>query len=218
MRSGIDTVMILLVLSNLALLGSSRIAMAIRTLAFQGLVLSALPVIVGIGDLTDRELILAAATILLKAIVFPWLLMRTLRDAGVRREVEPFLGYTLSLVAGTAALGFSLWLDSRLPLPSAFPSPLLVPVSFFTIFCGLFLLLSRRKAISQVIGYLVLENGIYSFGLALANEDPFIVEVGMLLDLFVAVFVMGIAIFHISREFDHIDTDRMTLLRDEARS
>ena len=75
-------------------------------------------------------------------------------------------------------------------------------------------IVSRRKAIMQTLGYLAMENGIYAFGLAFAVEEPLLVEMGVLLDVFVAVFVMGIAIHHISREFDHIDTDRLSALKD----
>jgi hydrogenase-4 component E len=66
----------------------------------------------------------------------------------------------------------------------------------------------------QVLGYLMLENGVFVFGVALAYEDPILVEMGILLDVFVAVLVMGVAMFHISREFDHIDVERLTELRD----
>ncbi len=79
---------------------------------------------------------------------------------------------------------------------------------------GLLLIVSRRKAVMQTLGYLAMENGIYAFGLAFAVEEPLLVEMGVLLDVFVAVFVMGIAIHHISREFDHIDTDRLSTLKD----
>jgi hydrogenase-4 component E len=78
----------------------------------------------------------------------------------------------------------------------------------------LLLIVSRRKAVTQTLGYLAMENGIYAFGLAFAVEEPLLVEMGVLLDVFVAVFVMGIAIHHISREFDHIDTDRLSALKD----
>jgi hydrogenase-4 component E len=79
---------------------------------------------------------------------------------------------------------------------------------------GFLLLMTRIKAITQVLGYLILENGIYTFGLLLLQATPFLVEVGVLLDLFVAIFVMGIIINHISREFTSISTDRLTVLKD----
>ena len=93
-------------------------------------------------------------------------------------------------------------------------SSVLVAVALFSILVGLFLIVARKKAISQVLGFLVMENGIYTFGVALVRESPLLVELGVMLDVFVAVFVMGIAMFHISREFDHIDTHELTTLKD----
>jgi hydrogenase-4 component E len=110
----------------------------------------------------------------------------------------------------------SMWLGTRLPMPSPVFSTLIVPVSFATILCGFFIIISRTKALTQVLGYLVIENGIYVFGMVLLHEQPVLVELAILLDIFVAVFVMGIAIFHISREFDHIDTQHLSQLRDWA--
>jgi hypothetical protein len=115
---------------------------------------------------------------------------------------------------GVAALGVSSWLASRLPPLAPAISPMILPVALFTMITGLFLIVSRRQALTQVIGYLALENGIFAFGLGLVREAPVIVEMGILLDIFVAVFVMGITIFHISREFDQIDTEQLTALKD----
>ena len=84
----------------------------------------------------------------------------------------------------------------------------------FTTLTGLLIIVSRRKALTQVVGYLAMENGIYAFGAALAVKEPLLLEMGVLLDVLVAVFVMGITIHHISREFDHIDTDRLSELKD----
>jgi hydrogenase-4 component E len=112
------------------------------------------------------------------------------------------------------SLAGTLWLAGRLPPPSVPVGTLIVPVAFFTLFAGLFLIVGRRQALMQVLGYLVMENGIYTFGVGLVPGTPMLVELGVLLDVFVAVFVMGIAIFHISREFDHIDTERLRTLKD----
>ncbi len=90
---------------------------------------------------------------------------------------------------------------------------MVIPVAFFTIMSGLFLIISRKKALTQVLGYLVMENGIYVFGTSIAAKQPLVVELGILLDVFVAVFVMDIAIFHISREFEHTDVDKLDKLK-----
>jgi hydrogenase-4 component E len=210
----VDTLMVLLILTNLRLLGSSRIGACIRTAAAQGALLGTLPLLAHAPGIAPRVLFIAAAAVGLKAVAFPWLLFRTLRGARVRREVEPFVGYTASLLAGVGALAVSFWIASRLPLPDPTVSTLLIPVALSTILVGLFLIVSRRKALMQVLGYLVFENGIYAFGVGVAYESPLLVELGVLLDVLVAVFVMGIAVFHISREFDSIDTTRLSSLRD----
>jgi hydrogenase-4 component E len=106
-----------------------------------------------------------------------------------------------------------MWFSSRLAIPEATAGKGVIAAAFFTIMTGLFLIITRKKALTQVLGYLVLENGIFVFGASLAQKQPLIVELGILLDVFVAVFVMGIAMFHINREFDHIDTDQLTTLR-----
>jgi hydrogenase-4 component E len=203
----IDLVMVCLVLSNLMLVGSSRIGVCIRFVAIQGVLLGLLPLLL-------HHWFLAGASIVIKGTVFPWLLFRAMREANVRREVEPYVGFSTSLIIGVGALGVSSWLASRLPPLAPAISPMILPVALFTMLTGLFLIVSRRQALTQVIGYLALENGIFSFGLGLVREAPVIVEMGILLDIFVAVFVMGITIFHISREFDQIDTEQLTALKD----
>jgi len=209
-----NLILVLVVLTNLKLLGSSRLGASIRVVAAQGVALGLLPVLAHRQDLTVHFALLAAGTIAIKGIVFPWFLFRAIREAEIAREIEPYVGYAASLVTGAAALGVSFWLCTRLPIPENIASPWLAPVSFFSIFAGLFLIVSRKRAVSQVLGFLVLENGIYTFGVGVVVRTPFLVEVGVLLDVFVAVFVMGIIIFHINREFDHIDVDRLSTLKD----
>ena len=94
-----------------------------------------------------------------------------------------------------------------LPLAEEHKHSLLVPASLSTVWTGFLMLTTRRKAIMQVLGYLLLENGIFLFGLLLLEAMPFLVEAGVLLDLFTGVFVMGIIIHHISREFTSISTE-----------
>ena len=210
----VDVILILVILTNLRLLGASRLGASIRTVAVQGILLGALALVARQSDLTWRVWMVALGGMALKGGVFPWLLLRALREAQVQREVEPLVGFNASLLAGVAALGMSFWMASLLPLPGASHSSLLVAVAMFSILAGLFLIVTRRKAITQVLGFLVMENGIYTFGAGLVRESPLLVELGVLLDVFVAVFVMGITIFHINREFDHIDTNEMATLKD----
>jgi len=211
---GIDILLILIALTNLALTTLSALGTCIRVIALQGVLLGLVAVTVERKELWLHTMVLAAVTAALKGLVFPRLLLRTIRAVNVAREVEPLIGYGLSTLAGTLALPAAIWLATRLPPPAGpAPASLLVPAAFHAILIGLFLIVTRRKAITQVIGYLALENGIFLFGVGLIRQGTLLVDLGVLLDLFVAVFVMGIAIFHISREFDHIDTDRLALLK-----
>lgn len=214
MNSWLDTVLVLLILTNLHLLGSSRINACIRTVAAQAVLLGAISLLAQHGHVGVRLMLLAAASIATKACILPWLLRRAVREAGVRTEVEPIVGFTTSLLFGLGLLAAALHVAGRLPPPDGGGTTFLVAVALFTTMVGLLLIVSRRKAVMQTLGYLAMENGIYAFGLAFAIEEPLLVEMGVLLDVFVAVFVMGIAIHHISREFDHIDTDRLSALKD----
>jgi hydrogenase-4 component E len=193
--------------------GSSRLTTCIGTVAAQGLLLGILS-LVAQGELTTRVVVIAAASMAIKAGVMPWLLRRAAREADVQTELEPLVGYTTSLLIGLGLLGVSLYIGRRLPLPGEGHSAFLVPVSLFSTMIGLFVIVSRVKAVTQALGYLAMENGIYAFGMGFASGEPLLLEMGILLDVFVAVFVMGITIHHISREFDHIDTDRLSTLKD----
>ena len=208
-----DLILVLVVLTNLKLLGSSRLGASIRVVAAQGVMLGLLPVLAHVHELSLHFAALAVGTVALKGVVFPWLLFRALREAEVTREVEPYVGYITSILVGLAALAASFWLGGRLPVSTVEPSSLLVPSALFSILAGLFLIVARKRAVNQVLGFLVLENGIYTFGVGIVAETPFLVELGVLLDAFVAVFVMGIAVYHINREFDHIEVDRLDRLK-----
>lgn len=208
----LKTVLVLLVLTNLRILGTSRMTSCIRTVGAQGLLLGLLPLLSqGHGT---WALAVAAVAAGVKGVLFPWLLLRALREARIRREVEPYVGFHASFLFGLASLAVGMALSARLPQPAGHAHPWLMPVAFATMLVGLFVLVARRKALTQALGYLVFENGIYAFGLAVSPEAPLVIELGILLDLLAAVFVMGITIFHINRTFDDIDTARLSSLHD----
>lgn len=215
MSVGVELVIALVVITDLLLLGSSRLRSCITMAALQGAVVSLLPGLLHGSDGALRAWSLTAGSMLLKGAVFPWMLRRILRESGVRREVEPFVGHTLSVLVGVASLVFAIWVESRLALAASGSggAPLLIPAGLATLLIGLFLIVSRRTAVTQVLGYLVVENGIYVVGVALVGGVPLLVELGVLMDVFVAVFIMSIAAYHISREFDHIDVDQLDRLR-----
>lgn len=198
---------------NLVALGSSRLPSLIRVMAVQGVILGAMPVLME-HELDWRVLLVALATIGGKGWAIPLLLRRAMRTAQIDRELEPLIGFVPSLLLGAGGTIAALALAQALPLLPEHQGSLLIPGALATMFTGFVLLVGRNKAISQVCGYLILENGIYIFGLLLITSMPLLVEAGVLLDVTVGVFIIGIIVDRIQRAFDSLDTRNLTALRE----
>jgi len=143
----VDVLSVVIVLTNLALLGASRLGLAVRIVALQGCAVGLLPWLAHIDDPTAHVIALSAAVLALKGIVFPRFLKRALRDAEVRREEEPYVGYSTSLLLGVALLAVALWCGARLPLPGRATPSFGVAVALSTLLTGLLLLVARRSAL-----------------------------------------------------------------------
>ena len=210
-----DIFFILVLVADLFVLASSRLRAGIRAVAAQGGLLGILPVVLA-SDATEirHVALLALGALAVKGVAIPWLLARATRESAVGREAAPLLGFVPSLVLGAFGIVAAVWLATDLPLPVPGVPGLLVPTALGTIWTGLLMLVSRRKAFGQVLGFLVLENGVFVFGLLLSDFMPVMVEVGVLLDLFAAVFVMALVMFDIQRAFSSLDTDKLSSLRD----
>jgi hydrogenase-4 component E len=198
---------------NLIALGSSRLPALIATVAAQGVVLGLMPFLI---EPTFEWLValVALGTIAGKGFVIPALLRRAIRAAHIEREVQPSVGFVPSLLLGAGGTIAAVALARALPLLPEHAGTLLVPGALASVLTGFVLLVARAKAISQVCGYLILENGIYLFGLLLIRAMPLLVEAGILLDLTVGVFVIGIIVDRIQRAFDTLDTRKLTVLRE----
>ncbi len=213
MQALTELLAIVMILLNFRLLGGSRLKACIQALAIQALVLNILPVLANFSR-DPWVITLVIGSTLIKAVLLPALLMQAINKTGVTNEVKPIIGYTRSLLIGAAMLALCALASRALKVPFSDAEQLLVPVSLFTILTGAFLLVARRKAINQVLGFLVLENGVYLFGVTFAVSEPWLVQMGVLLDVLAAVFIMGIIIYHINREFGDIDIDRLSNLKD----
>lgn len=204
--------LLLVILINFFTLGSSRLVACIHAVALQGAVLALLPLVV--HGFSGHALLLAIGALTLKGVFIPWLLLRAIREVRIRREMEPLIGFVPTLLLGALATAGAFIFGDLLPLVAAHQGGLFIPTSLATLFTGFLLLISRRKAITQVVGYLILENGIFIFGILLAEAMPMMVEAGVLLDLLVAVFVMGIVLDQINREFSTLDTEQLSALKE----
>ncbi len=213
MKEFIDPILVLVLLLNFVALGASRLRTLIPAVAIQGMLLGVL-ILLAHGEFMVWVLLMAATAIALKGVIIPRMLFHAIREVVIRREVEPIVGFVASLMLGAVGTGLALLFSKTLPLAPEHIGSLIVPTALSTVLTGFIILTTRLKAITQVVGYLILENGIFIFGLLLMEVIPFIVELGVLLDLFVAIFVMGIIINKISREFSTVSTRILSELKE----
>ena len=202
-----------IVISAVCLLGFSRLGSIIELFAFQSFILALVPFMLG-GGIGVHKIVIAGGTFLIKVIFIPMMLLWAIRHVSIRRDDPGIFGVSTRLLLGGFLVGLSFFLSSRLILPGKPFSDLLIPSAFSTLFIGFLVIISRAKAITQVVGYLVMENGIFLFALLLFETTPLLVELGIFLDIFVGVFIMGIIMNHIQNEFDHMDTSQLTTLKE----
>ena len=208
----------MILLSVLLSLRTNRLMALVKLMAFQGVVVSAVPLVLETSHgVTFNLVMFFLLLVLVKGIFIPGLLYIAVKRVVANREIEPIIGYHASLFAGLIMVVFSVYVTNQLHLANLAAShKLLLVTAITTMGAGLFLLMARRKAITQVIGYLIMENGIYLIGTALAKEvhTQYVVEFAVLLDLLVAVLVMGIVLNDINHTFDDVDTALLGQLKD----
>jgi hydrogenase-4 component E len=213
MNDLLNALFVLILTLNLFALGNGRILSVIRIVAAQGVILGILPLLMHERP-SLPELLSAAAAISLKGIVIPSIMIKALRDVRIEREVEPLVGLLPSTILGALVTACAFLAFGSLRAENVLDVSLIIPTSIATVLVGFILLTTRFKALSQVQGYLVLENGIYIFSLLLVDAIPLVVEMGMLLDLFVSVFIVSIITNHINRAFSSLDTRALASLKE----
>jgi len=207
----LDLALISIVFLGVIILGNNRLRTTIQLFAVQSFILCLVPLMVHPGF---HAVILACGTFVLKVVLMPTLFFWAIRHVSLRREDKPLISYGKTLLLGGFLIGVAFLISSRLDLPNKEVSDLLVPCAFSVIMIGFLLLVTRFKAITQIIGYLVMENGIFLFAQLLLEKTPLLVEMGILLDIFVGVLVMGIVVNHINQEFDSASTINLINLRE----
>lgn len=213
MSSLFEPLLVTVLLLNMFVLGANRLRAVIGASAAQGVCLGVLAVTAH-AELSLAAIGIAIAAVAIKAVVIPRLLHKAMLDVAIVRDVEPLIGTIPSLVIGALGTVFAVMFSGTLPMPGAPDGSLMLPSSLATVLTGCIVLTTRRKAITQVVGYLILENGIFILGLSLLGAMPFLVEVGVLLDLMVGIFVMAIIINHVSREFASTDAAELSELKE----
>ncbi len=212
-----DALLSLTVLSVLLSLGSNRLRSLITIMAFQGIVVSLIPFFLEHHEqMSTSSIILLQVMLLVKGLLIPGFMYAAVKKIKIQLEVEPIIGYNASLFAGLIFILLAAFITSRLHISLPVENDLLMVTAITTLAAGLFLLMSRHKALTQVIGYLMMENGIYLIGTALAKETHtmYVVEFGVLLDLLVGIMIMGIIVHNINSSYDDVDTALLGQLKD----
>ena len=209
--------MSLTILSVLLSLGSNRLIALVKIMAFQGIVVSLTPLFLEHhGTMNFSSIFLLQIMLVIKGMLIPGFMYAAVKKIKIQREVEPIIGYHASLFAGVIFILLGAFIANRLHISLPVENDLLLITAITTLSAGLFLLMSRRKAITQVIGYLMMENGIYLIGTALAKETHtmYVVEFGVLLDLLVGIMIMGIILHNINSSYNDVDTTLLGQLKD----
>lgn len=155
----------------------------------------------------------AFLTLAVRAIAVPAVLLVVLRAVALKRETRPLVPTRYSIMLAVALTLVAFVTAGRLALADAFPARNALPVSLALTFIGLLLMATRRKAVSQLIGLITIENGIFLAGLIATLGLPFFVEIGIFFDLLVAVGVTAVLTLRINEHFDTVSTDTLRKLR-----
>jgi hydrogenase-4 component E len=212
----IDLLAAAILVTTFLIVSSRSLTFYVRLFSLQSFMLGAVALLVVIGYGETHILVSAILTLLVKAIGIPIVLNRLINRIKVPKEVDFSVNTTISLLI----CGFLVILANSVaePILSARQDPgsmvtKVLPVSISIMLIGLFIMTSRRKAITQIIGLLTMENGVFLSGLSITSGMPMIVELGIFFDILVAALILGVFVFRINRTFETIDIDTLRRLR-----
>jgi hydrogenase-4 component E len=201
-----------IIVCNLYILFTSRLTGMIRGVAIQGLLLSLLPLLLPSPAELFHTILLVILGMAIKGILIPRYLFTAVRDVRVVGEVHPTVGYSLSAAYGIITSVFSFYVLRKIPFLPEAVSPFHASIAIAMAFIGIFLIVTRRNVVSQIVGYLVFENSAFILGISIAAFQPLVVEMGVLLDMLVGVFIMVIAVHRIHTKHKTISIDSLERL------
>ncbi len=208
-----DAALILVLLSVLSSFAAGRLPSLIKIVAFQGIVVSLIPLAIG-HHLGAGSIIFTVGTLVIRGILIPVAILLAIKKVAIRREVEPIVSPQASLLAALLLIVAAFFVSGKLDLTVAGRSALFLPTAITLLVAGMFLLMSRRNAIAMVLGYMMMENGIYLGGTTLSVRAHHIVEFGILLDVLAGVMLMAVILQNIKRTLDDVHTSLLRTLKD----
>lgn len=213
----IDSLAAVFLLLAILAVASGRVVSLVRLFSLQSIVLGLTAAAVASLTGSEHIYLVAALTIALKGVLIPWGLHYVIDKIGVHKEVEPLIQLPASLLVCGVLTVLSFYIVQPFvtgPEVLGTITKNLLPISLAVVFIGFFMMIARKKAITQIIGLLIMENGLFMAAYAVAYGMPFIVELGVFFDILAAALILGVLAFRINRTFDTVDTTILRRLHD----
>jgi hydrogenase-4 component E len=195
------------------MVGQKTLFTSIRLFGVQSLLLGIIAADIAVSESTHELFLTAALTVVLKAIVIPWFLMRMIDRIGIHREIEPFLNVPASLLVclGLTVVGYRV--STGFPEGDRGVSHHLIGVALSMLLIGLFLMATRKKAITQILALLTVENAVFLVAVGVTPGMPLVVELGISFDVILAVLILGVLVQRIVGRFESMDVSRLSKLK-----
>jgi hydrogenase-4 component E len=204
-----------LLLISFAMLSQRRIVTLVNLLAVQGALLCAATLLLAWRTGANHLYLSAALTLALKVIFLPWLLHRLIRKLGVYWDTEPLFNITGTMLIGVLVVVFSFGLAQPISALASTATRNAIGIAVAVVLIAFLTMITRRKAMSQVVGFLSMENGLFFGAMSATYGMPMIVEFGVALDVLVAVLVLGVFFFQIREQFDSLDLKHLESLKED---
>lgn len=205
----------LILLTAFGLLVQRRIYGLLHLFAWQGLFLSVSTAVVGFVAGKHHLYISSLLTLTLKVIVLPYILHRLIIRLRIHKEIETVVNVPTTMLIGIVLVIFSYHLTAPIRELSTLVTRSTLAVALATVMLGMLMMITRRHAVTQIIGFLAMENGLFFAATSATYGMPLVVELGVGLDILIAAFIFGIFFFHISETFDSLDVEQMARLKEE---
>ena len=202
-----------MLVSAYLMVGQKALFTAIRLYGAQSFLLGIVAATIAFSEGRHDLYVTAALTVALKGLLIPWFLMRVIDRIGIRREIEPFLNVPVSLLvcAGLTVVGYRV--SSGFPEGVRGVSHHLIGVALSLLLIGLFLMVTRKKAITQILALMMIENAVFLVAVGITTGMPLIVELGISFDVILAVLILGVMVGRIVDRFESMDVSRLSKLK-----
>ncbi|NTW04754.1 MAG: hydrogenase [Peptococcaceae bacterium] len=208
-----DILIGLILVTPFLVIGSRRLVFCVKIIALQAVLLTAVSMLMAFYTQEAEIYMVAGLTFIIKVLFIPYLLYWVIKKIKVKKDTMDFIGTKTSLILAGMLVILSFTITPQALSKGDIMFGNSIPVAISLLFLGLFEIITRKQALMQVIGILMMENGLYLVGVGTTYGMPLVVELGIFLDIFVGALIMGVLTFQINRTFDSIDTNQLKNLK-----